>query len=148
MEPEFYHKNLFGGVVDESPNEPESEEDLVGNKTKSNFNIFLLTDALAARRKKDAWLLYQKAMSEGITPEEIFWKLQWQVKSLLLALRINKAEEADMKPFPYSKAKGHLKNWQKEELEKLMEDLVVDYHETRRGNEEMETLLEKIILRI
>ena len=141
---EFYHKDIFGTVVDISLNEKEEED--IGPKSKSDFNIFVLTNALGARRKREAWVLYQQALSKGVTPEEIFWKLAWQVKTLLLASRTKTAEEADMKVFPYNKAKSSLRNWKTGELENLSENLVVGYHKIRLGEEEMETLIEKILL--
>jgi len=144
MEEEFYHKDIFGTVVDISLNEKEEED--IGPKSKSDFNIFVLTNALGARRKREAWVLYQQALSKGIAPEEIFWKLVWQVKALLLAGRTKTAEEADMKVFPYNKAKSSLRNWKTGELENLSERLVVDYHQVRLGEEEIETLIEKILL--
>jgi len=65
---------------------------------------------------------------------------------MLLAGCTKSAEEADMKPFPYSKAKSFLKNFKPNELEKLSEALVVGYHQARRGEEEIETFIEKTIL--
>src|SRR3989338_6415083 len=146
IHPEFYGQNLFGETV----NVPmgEKEEELIGPKARSDFNIFALTDAIGARKKRDAWVLYQKALAAGMAPEEIFFKLVWQTKTMLLASRTRTADEADMKPFPYSKAKGFLNNFKPGELEKFSEDLVLGYHRTRRGEGEIETLVEKALLRL
>jgi len=145
-------KNLFG--------EPVSAEDFFGGerqglkddsqglalKSRGEFNIFSLTDAIGRRNKREAWALYQKALASGMVPEEIFYRVFWQVKTMLLAGRTKSAEETDMKAFPYNKAKSFLKNFKPGELEKLSEKLVVGYHQSRRGIGEIETLLEKIIL--
>ena len=146
MADEFYHKNIFGEIVDLAPEEVEESEATVGPKSRPDFNIFSFTDAFGMRDKKQAWILYQKALAAGLAPEEVFWKVVWQVKTLLVAERTKSAEEADMKPYPYSKAKQALKNWKERELEKLSESLVVGYHEARRGEGEIETLVERIIL--
>ena len=143
---EFYHKDIFGTTVDISLG--EEEESSVGSKAKVDFNIFTLTDAFGARKKREAWVLYRQALSKGVSSEEVFWKLVWQVKTLLLADRTKNAEEADMKVFPYNKAKSFLKHWKKGELENLSENLVVGYHQTRLGKEEMETFIEKTILNL
>jgi DNA polymerase III delta subunit len=145
---EFYHQDLFGIVVDFAPEIEEEKIDLVGPKGKSDFNIFSLTDAIANRNKKEAWVLYEKALASGMSAEEIFWKVVWQVKTLLLASRTKTAEEAGMKAYPYSKAKSSLKNFKTGEVEKMSEDLVVGYHNIRRGEGEMETLIEKILLKL
>jgi DNA polymerase III delta subunit len=146
MEEEFYHKDLFGTVVDVSPSVVDEDNKLPLDKKGREFNIFAFTDALGARKKKDAWVLYQKALAAGLSAEEVFWKMVWQVKTLLLAKKTSNAEEAGMKDYPYSKAKGYLKNFKEGELEQLSETLVVGYHQTRRGGPETETFLEKTIL--
>ncbi len=143
---EFYHKNIFDEVVDVDLAAVEEETDLVGSKGKTDFNIFALTDAFGARDKRSAWVLYRKALAAGMAPEEVFYKIVWQIKSLLLAKKTGTADEAGMKAYPYSKAKGYLKNFQGNELEDLSEELVIGYHNARRGKEEIETLLEKMLL--
>lgn len=146
VHPEYYSTNLFGEKM-EAPFE-DSEEDLIGPKARAEFNIWALTDAIGARKKRDAWVLYQKALASGMVPEEVFYKLVWQVKTMLVAEKTRSAGEADMKPFPYNKAKGNLKNFKSGELEKLSESLVLGYHAARRGEGEIETLVEKTLLRL
>ncbi len=145
---EFYKMNLFGEEVNTTLNKIEDDEDLIGPKARAEFNIFALTDAIGARKKRDAWVLFQKALASGMVAEEIFWKLVWQVKTMLVAGRTKSAEEANMKSFPYSKAKGFLNNFKHGELEKFSEDLVLGYHLARRGEGEIETLVEKMLLKL
>lgn len=146
MKDEFYHKDLFGAVVDFSPQ--EEEEKLLLDKKGREFNIFTLTDALGARNKKEAWTLYQKALVAGVSADEIFFKIFWQVKSMLLASKTKSVGETDMKPFPYNKAKGYAKNYSQEELENLSESLVEGFLLARGGEGEIETLLEKLLLKL
>ncbi|MFH1473255.1 MAG: hypothetical protein ABIF06_02520 [bacterium] len=145
MEEEFYHKNIFGELIDLNMS-AEEEAPTVGVKTRPDFNIFSLTDAFGARQKKKAWVLYQRALASGISAEEIFWKLAWQTKTLLITLKTKNMSETEMKPFPYNKAKSLLKYWKAGELEDLSERLVVGYHKTRLGEEEMGTFIEKTLL--
>lgn len=142
---EFYSQNLFGEKVEVKK---EEESELIGPKARAEFNIFALTDAIGSRNKREAWVLYHKALASGMVPEEVFYKVQWQVKTMLLAGKTKSAEEADMKSFPYSKAKGFLKNFKPGELEKISENLVRGYHEIRRGNEDSETFVEKTLLKL
>ncbi|OHA89581.1 MAG: hypothetical protein A3C70_02390 [Candidatus Zambryskibacteria bacterium RIFCSPHIGHO2_02_FULL_43_14] len=149
MNEEYYHKDIFGTVVDVNLGAVEKEEERpLFDKKGREFNIFALTDALGERKKKETWILYQKALSAGLSAEEIFFKIVWQVKSMLIAARTKNVEETDMKPFPYSKAKSFLKNFKLEELEKFSENLVIGYHQARRGEREIETLVEKILLKL
>ena len=138
-----YTSDLFGEKVEEEI----VVREVVINK-KSTFNIFLFTDALGARKKKDAWILYHKALASGMTPEEVFWKVVWQIKNMLIVRKINTAAEAGLNPFVYSKAKGFLKNFKEGELERLSEELVSGYHNARRGKGEIETLVEKFVLNL
>lgn len=146
MSEEYYHKDLFGLVVDLGLAEEALEDESEMEGLHGEFNIWSFTDALGARDKKRAWLLYRKALAAGFVPEEVFYKAVWQVKTMLLAKRCSSAAEAGLKPFPYSKAKGFLRNWKEGELEKFSERLVMSYHEARRGEGEIETSLEKAIL--
>lgn len=145
MTDEYYHKDIFGRVVNLNFGAIEEEKPLVDKKGRE-FNIFTLTDAFGARQKKEAWILYQKALFSGVSAEEIFFKLFWQVKSMLIAQKTKNVEETDMKTFPYNKAKSFLKNFKHGELEKLSESLVTGYILVRQGRGEVETLVEKILL--
>jgi hypothetical protein len=139
-----YETNLFGEEVPLT-----EEEEIVSVKVAENpFNIFAFTDTIAARNKKDAWVLYQKALASGMAAEEIFFKVVWLFKTLLLASRTATAEEAGMKEYPFKKAKGAIRNFKPGELEQMSEDLVMGYHEARRGKGEIETLIEKLLLRL
>ena len=146
MEEEFYHQDIFGTIVDVNRAVEDEESDLVGKKSLPDFNVFAFTDALAERNKKQAWILFQKALLAGVSAEEMFFKAVWIVRTMLLASRTKDFTETDMKVFPYNKAKRSLKNWKAGELESLSEKFVIGYHEARRGNAEIETMLEKILL--
>ncbi|MFZ2048884.1 MAG: hypothetical protein WAV25_01130 [Minisyncoccia bacterium] len=144
MNEEFYHKDIFGLVVDL---DLQAEEEFdIGPKARNEFNIWALTDAIAERKKKDAWVLYEKALASGMAAEEIFWKIVWVVKSLLIAQRTKDYTETDMKEFSYKKAKMNLKNYKPGELEKMSENLVLGLHNARRGKGEIDTLIEKTLL--
>jgi len=146
IHPEMYGTNLFGEAVVHP--KIDEDEDLIGPKARAEFNIFALTDAIGARKKRDAWVLYQKALAAGMAPEEVFYKLVWQAKTMLIAKNTKSVAETEMKPFPYNKAKGFLKNFKEGEIEELSEALVTGYHQARRGEGEIETLVEKTLLKL
>ncbi len=147
MAEEFYHKDIFGQVIDLDLSLDEGLTDAVKNAKTGfgEFNSFALTDAIGERRKKDAWVLYQKALHSGQVPEQLFYKVVWLVKSMILAARTT-ATESGLNPFVYKKSQSFLKNWKAGEIEKLSEDLIKGFHLARRGGGEVETMLEKILL--
>ncbi len=113
---------------------------------KEIFNVFALGDAVGERNKKNAWVLYQKGIFSGLASEQLFWVVVGQVRNMLTAVKTKNANESGLHPFVYGKAKGFLKNYKEEELERLSKKLVIGYHNARRGEGEIETLLEKTIL--
>lgn len=113
---------------------------------KESFNIFTFGDAVGERNKKNAWILYQKGIFSGLVPEQLFWIVVGQVRNMLTVIKIKSAAESGLHPFVYGKAKGFLKNYKEKELIDLSERLVIGYHNARRGEGEIETLLEKTLL--
>lgn len=113
---------------------------------KESFNIFALGDALSRKDKKSLWVLYMRARKGGVLAEEIIGTLFWQLKTLRLAAMAGSAEEAGMKDFPYRKAKGALKNFKEDELQKLSDDLVLLYHQGHGGETDIDLALEKWVL--
>lgn len=153
IHPEAYATNLFGEVF-ASPDTgkhsvfTDAPTPSVEEVSATPFNIFALTDAIGARKKRDAWVLYRKALLSGMVPEEVFYKIVWQVRTMLTAAKTKSAMEAGMKPFPYNKAKSFLKNFSNSELRNLSANLVLGYHKARRGEGEIETLVERTLLKL
>lgn len=116
-------------------------------KDSSSKSRFALTDAFAQKDKKRAWLLYRTLIDEGAAPEELHGLLAWQIKALVLSAKASSAKEAGLKPFVYQKAKEFLRRWDKKELADTYKEFVTLYHESRRGNRELETAIEKFLLR-
>ncbi len=95
---------------------------------KPVYNAFALADAVGKRNKKEAWMLYRKAIDVGEAPEALHGMIFWKIKTIILS--------------------GFLGNWKREELMKMLDDLVVLYHDSRRGKHELETGLEACLLEI
>lgn len=121
-----------------------------GEKKKAEWgnNIgFLISDAVGGKDKKNAWVLFQKALQTGSSAEEIHGTLFWQMKTILLAKKTKSAEEAGLKPFPYGKAVRFAKNFTEEELDETLSRLIDMYHGIRMEGGELEIELEKFLLR-
>ncbi|MCU0660143.1 MAG: hypothetical protein MUD00_00810 [Candidatus Pacebacteria bacterium] len=112
-----------------------------------SVNLFALTDAVASRDKKSAWILLLGAFKAGKSPEEIAGLLLWQIKNLILVKDLRaSASSLGMKPFVYSKASSAAKKWEIADLERCMGAIIFATHESRRGESDPETALETIIL--
>lgn len=118
---------------------------------KSGFNIFALTDALGERDRGELWLASQQAHKAGIASEEIFWKLVWQVKNMLLVAQMGIASEkvTSLKPFVLEKSKRASKNYTIPELSHLSGELVRLWHESKRhSGRDFGLELEHLMLKI
>lgn len=113
---------------------------------KKEVNVFELTDALGMRDKKKLWVLYQKALLQGVNSEEVHRLLTWQIKSLLSAKQSKSANEAGLNPFVFKKSISFSKNFDLTELNNLSFNLVTMYHNARRGVLDFDVSLEKFIL--
>lgn len=143
-----FEPSLGKEYVDEIARFAEESIDCSIKKIESKplFNIFSLGDALGERNKKDLWILYQKARTHNIEPEEICGTLFWSVKNIALMKDRRVGDDAGLNPFVAKKTRTFAKNYTREEIIGLSRALVSTYHEAHRGGEPMGIALEKFIL--
>lgn len=110
------------------------------------IDFFEFSNALGLRDKKNLWRLFQDALAENVPAEEVHGIFFWQIKSMLLASTCRIASEADMKPYPFQKAKEYCKKYSEKELKEISSKLVTMYHEAHRGRIDFYVALEKFIL--
>ncbi len=145
----FLEQEIEGGTLKAFEKSEAKVEEFVAKAkaTAPGFNPFALSDALAARDRKQLWLVYQESLAAGMSEEEIFWKLAWQVKSLL-TVQNSKTPPKTMKPFVLQKSQRALRNFKPGELEALSGELIALWHDARRGQRDFEIGLEKLVLSI
>lgn len=119
-----------------------------GLKKGEPFNMFALADAFGGRDRKGLWVLYQKALREDASGEELIGILFWQIKSMLVAREANNAEEAGLSPFVFQKSKRYNRNFKDGEVEGFAALILGLYHEAHRGEVDMETGLERFVLSV
>ncbi len=119
---------------------------LVKVDTRPAFNIFSLGDALGNKNKKDLWVLYQRAVSAGLSSEEICGTLLWSVKNIALMKSAKHGSDAGLNPFVAKKSRGFAEKYTHEEVARLSRGLVRVYHEAHRGGEPMEIGIERFVL--
>ena len=111
-------------------------------------NDFALADALGRRDAQKAWSLFQESLMKGSEPEKLHGMLFWQIKTIILAANAKTAAEAELAPFPFSKAKSFTKNYSIEELRTFSSRLVSLYHDSRSSGRTLETEMERFLLTI
>ena len=116
------------------------------------YNPFAICDAFAEKNKAKTWIIYQQALRQGIPAEEVFFKILWQIKNLLMVKKLmsakvaNVGKESGLKPFVAGKAIKTAKNFTEEELENYSYEMLKIYHQERRGESELPIEFEKFIL--
>ena len=127
--------------------------EISANLETSKYNPFAICDAFAAKNKARAWTLLQEAILSGVPVEDVFFKILWQIKNLLLVKKLKKdgksniAEETGLHPFVIKKALMAGNNFSEEELVNYSGEMVRIYHEERRGICELPIELEKMLVR-
>ena len=94
-------------------------------KKDTGRGVFAICDAYAKKDKIGAWVLYRKAVEEGIDPENISGILFWKLKSMIL---------------------NNDKNFSKDNLKKQSSELVTLHHKAHRGEVDFVIGLEQFIL--
>lgn len=139
--PEHLEQIKKYGEVKEFINDPQDK----GKGYGKDNSLFKIADLFAARKKEDAWLLYQKKLFDGIDPEDVFWKLFWQTKALI---SVTKGGGRYLHQFVYAKAQKSAVLFEDSELEHRLDELVGLYHRHRKGVADLAIGLEKFMLKI
>ena len=116
------------------------------------YNPFAICDAFAEKNKAKAWTIYQQALRQGVPAEEVFFKIIWQVKNLLMVKKLmnagvdNVIKETGLHAFVAGKAMKAAKNFTEDELVNYSYEMLKIYHEERRGESELPIELEKLLI--
>ncbi len=120
---------------------------------EKQYNLFPVCDAFSAKNKSKLWTLFQQALLSGVPAEEVFWKIWWQVKNLLLVKKLSELEKKTLQkksglhPFVIKKTLSALRNFTEKELNDSALALVEIYHNARRGDADFEIGLEKFLIK-
>lgn len=116
-------------------------------KAEKDENIFAITNYLFVRDKKNLWIEFQR-LKNIFAVEEIHGTLFWAFKNIMIASKTKTATEAGLKPFVYSNSKKALTKFSENELEERFWQLTKILGDSRRGEGELDVLLERWILEI
>ena len=119
-----------------------------------NAAMFDLTDAFASRDKKRAVWLFEKYQKMGVPTEDIFWRLSWQIKTLLAVKNLagrplsEIQKQTGFKEYPIKKALAAGAGFKKEELKKIFGEFLTAYHQSRIGAAELNSRLYDILIKL
>lgn len=122
-------------------------EHVAKEKLEVKENIFAITNHLLARDKKNLWIEFQN-LRKVFAAEEIHGTLFWAFKNVALAAKSKNVEESGLKPFVYSNSKKALTKFSQEEVDEKFWTLTKILGDSRRGEGELDVLLEKWILSV
>ena len=121
-------------------------------ETVAEYNPFAICDAFAEKNKAKVWIIYQQALRQGIPDEEVFFKILWQIKNLLLVKKLisagidNMIKETGWHAFVAGKAIKAAQKFSEQELINYSYEMLKIYHEERRGESELPIEFEKFLL--
>jgi DNA polymerase III delta subunit len=115
-------------------------------KMAEKFNVFALTDALGARDREKLWVMFHQAKQNGTSDEELHGLFFWMLKTMCIAQGARSPEEAGMKPYPFKKAKGFLRNYTEAQLKEHIAVLATLPQKSRRNGASLDIALERFIL--
>ncbi len=118
-------------------------------ETESKVNNFAVSDAVAARDKRTAWVEFTKLARSGAKMEEVHGTIFWAIKTLLLCKTETREEamKAGVKDYTFRKFAPHAKRFLRSELEQRLMLLKRMYHEAHEEDVDLGVLLEQFLLK-
>lgn len=107
---------------------------------------FLITNAILRGSRSEAWLAYQRAIMSGSTPEALSGAIWWQLKSVLLYLRLN--DKSGLNPFVVGKIKTSVNKLGRDYFEKQAWSFLQMFHLSRFEGSGLNNALEGWLLQI
>ncbi len=120
-------------------------------------NIWLFTDALAKNNKKQALKLFKNQLLAGSDPSELFAKMIWQFRVLILVKEVLEkngytssevAKELGLHPYVVQKSLPLVKNFSLPQLKRIYQLLLKTDIQMKTGEKNQELLLDLFILNI
>lgn len=118
---------------------------------KERPTSFAFAENFAVRNKALAWQEFQKLKEAELAGEEIHGVLWWQFKSVFLAKSCKDAggaKNAGLSPYVFQKSKKASLLWSDDELNSILKQLVLIYHDAHRGEGDLMVGLERLTLKL
>lgn len=120
------------------------------------YNSFELADLFASKKPREAYFCFHKNLSEGVSAEEMFWKIWWQVKTLL-GVSSHKEyglnnfqikQKTGLHPYIVQKSLSALSRFGRKDLEKIWNEMFSLWRGSRLGENDLKSGLSAILLRL
>ena len=116
-------------------------------------DIFAAADAIFGGTRCHAWVALQDFFYRGGSAEELFWKLIWQVKNIVIVKQItgvgrNTASESGLHPFVAKKSLRLGAKFECAMLSRWWEELIGSWHDSRIGGSDLRTVIERAGFRL
>ena len=119
---------------------------LASSKSDREPNYFNFADAVFGKRKTQAISMLRSYVKDGLGAEEAFWRIWWKIKTLR---QVDSGKRtSNLHPFVQKKAIQDLRNFSYWELKKISRELLDLFSSVRRGEDNFEEGLEKLIIRL
>lgn len=124
------------------------------NIEKFLYNPFRLAELFIFKKRREAYKYFHDNLAGGVSSEEMFWKLWWQIKTLL-AVSAEKqkglnnfqiGQKTGMNSSVIQKCSDALSRFALNETEKTWDDLFYLWRASRSEKVELELGLERLIL--
>lgn len=113
---------------------------------KTDQSPFVVSDLVLARERLKAWVAFQKWILGGRDAAEMFWKVWWQMKVLMIVRR--SPENNGLHPYVARKAAAAGRSFNDDELRDFLWRMVKMYHEERLGKSNLSLEFEKFLLEL
>ncbi len=121
---------------------------------EASTNPFEFADAFATRDRRRVYILFHKHLAAGITAQELFWKLWWQARTLMIVAQNRALPPQELKqktgfhPFVIQKAARALSRFHPDDVTRLLDSLFATWRDVRLDSVDLSLRVEKILLTI
>jgi DNA polymerase III delta subunit len=120
-----------------------------------NYNPFELADLFVKKKRREAYVCFHKNLAGGVAKQELFWKLWWQIKTVIAVSNYKKEglnsfeikQKTGFHPFVIQKASSALLNFNPKELEKIWDELFSIWIDSRIGISDLSQRLEYFLMK-
>lgn len=119
-------------------------------KATEKTNDFAIANAVAAKDKRSAWVLFAKLKRSGAAMEEVHGRIFWAVKTLYLCKTETRDEatRSGVKEFTYHNYEPWAKRFLLPELKYKLAELKEMYHAAHEGDGDLALSLERFLLKL
>lgn len=131
----------------------ETKDNMQSARTVVAANLFTAVDAIFEGTSRRAWVALQDFFYRGGSAEELFWKLMWQAKNIIIMKQLSDAgldaaSESGLHPFVAKKSLRFGERLECAALCAWWEELIGSLHDSRLAGNDMRAVIERAVFRL